>query len=619
MQGNLLDVEHHRSMHRAVSEWRPPALPHIRGKYRRIIMDLETDGLEWWNGNKPVGFGIRAPESGESWYLPVGHRVGPNLDPALVKRWAQQELRDVEILNINTKFDVLTSRAWDVDLAAQGCTFADVAHFAALLDDHRFQFNQELLVKDFLGDDVGKTHAVSGFALDPARFADYPAGLVAPRALDDVYQVERLYDAMWPRIQAEGLERVAALESAIIPVVCEMEWNGTPIDVPRLEWMVAQSQRRIERICRKIYELTGLRFTPTNTGDWHKLLNVRGVEHAARTPKGAISLEDAHLKTIADPVIAMARHARNLSSLRSKFLVNYLERVQATGILRYDLHQLRSQPDEFSGGAFGTVSGRFSSANVNIQQVMTPEAQKAKRLADFVVRSLFVPGDGVWLSADAKQIEYRLFAHYAKNPTILAAYDRDPDTDYHDVVRDLLSFRGPRRQLKILNFSQLYGAGKAKFASMLGVDQDEADTLREKYFAMMPEARQLLDATSKLAMPGHSDKCRYGCSARHRGYVKTLLGRRARFGPNDRHYSALNRIIQGTAADANKLVLADVYRERKTLGLTMRNTVHDELNGSLASPDMLPAVQELLDRPRLDVRVSILWDAGIGANWGEAK
>ena len=620
MQGNLLDSIHHEAMQRAVSEWAPPAPPVLRGKYRRVVVDLETTGLEWWKGDRPIGFAVHAPESGESWYLPFGHRGGGNLDESTVKRWAQTELRDLHIDNIHTKFDVLMSRAWDVDLEAQGCTFGDVAHYAALLDDHRQRFNQEILVKDFLGDDAGKVKAAFGFELDPKKFADYPAGLVAPRALDDVRQVERLRTVMMPRLAAEDLLRVAQLEQDVIPVVCEMEWNGAPIDVPALERMVAESAQHIEAICRQIHVITGLRFRPTNDGDWEKLLRLRAPGYDHYTATGKPSLEYVYLKEIADPVVQMGLHAKNLSSLRSKFLVNYLERAGSTGILRYELHQLRAQQDQYSANALGTVSGRFSSANVNIQQVMTTDAQKGKRMGRFLVRSLFKVPDGVWFCADAKQIEYRLFAHYAQNPQILAAYAADPDTDYHNIVRDLLSFRGTRRQLKILNFSQLYGAGLAKFASMLGLDEQDAGTLRSDYFAMMPEVRPLLSRTSQVAMPGHLEgKCRYGCRGPHRGYVRTLLGRRARFGPKDRHYSALNRIIQGTAADINKLALVAVHKERKRLGFTPYNSVHDELNGRLESPAQLPAMAEVLNTQYLPTRVPILWEAGVGPTWAEAK
>jgi DNA polymerase I-like protein with 3'-5' exonuclease and polymerase domains len=283
------------------------------------------------------------------------------------------------------------------------------------------------------------------------------------------------------------------------------------------------------------------------------------------------------------------------------------------------LHQLRAQEDPYSPGAKGTVSGRFSSADVNIQQVFTPDAQRAKRQGAFLVRSLFVPANGVWLSADAQAIEYRLAASYMKNPRVIAAYQQDPWTDYHNVVRDLLDFRGPRRSLKILNFSQLYGASLAKFIDMLGGDPEAAVALRERYFAMMPEAKPLLQRTSALASPGHTDYCRSHCARLHRGYVKTILGRRARFNPGDRFYSALNRIIQGSAADINKLVLVALYRERAQLGLTLRFSVHDEVNGDLQDPSRLNDVREVLNTQYLPTLVPILWQTGLGPTWAEAK
>jgi DNA polymerase I-like protein with 3'-5' exonuclease and polymerase domains len=105
--------------------------------------------------------------------------------------------------------------------------------------------------------------------------------------------------------------------------------------------------------------------------------------------------------------------------------------------------------------------------------------------------------------------------------------------------------------------------------------------------------------------------------------VRTYLGRRARFGPYDRHYSALNRIIQGTEGDVNKRVLIEIHKMRHELGLTPLFTVHDEVDTELAGSSAghaLAEVRELLNTQYYDFKVPILWELGIGLwrpNWAK--
>jgi DNA polymerase I-like protein with 3'-5' exonuclease and polymerase domains len=109
-------------------------------------------------------------------------------------------------------------------------------------------------------------------------------------------------------------------------------------------------------------------------------------------------------------------------------------------------------------------------------------------------------------------------------------------------------------------------------------------------------------------------------TAQTRRYVKTLLGRRARFGgKNHRVHSALNRVVQGTAADINKLMLVDVYNHREELGLKLRFTVHDELDADMHPDANVERIEEFFNIQRLELAVPILWDVGVGSSWGTAK
>jgi DNA polymerase-1 len=297
-----------------------------------------------------------------------------------------------------------------------------------------------------------------------------------------------------------------------------------------------------------------------------------------------------------------------LSDLRSKFITPYNEAVGADGLLRFEFHQLK-------GDQFGTVSGRFSSTKpagakrgANVQQVFSVENQKRMHGGAYILRELFIPDDGYLMAAsDAAQIEYRVFAHMTRSARLLKAYRDDPNVDFHEWTGALVRKHRPdfdRKRLKVFNFMLLFGGGAGKTAEMLGVSEQEGDALREVYGKAFPEARTLMD----LAMQ----------TARERGFVRTIMGRRARFPQANRLHAALNRAIQGSAADLNKMKLVALYQKRKELGIKMRMTVHDEVVADVPS-DAVPALDAAMNVQEFPLSVPITWSTKAGKNWAEAK
>lgn len=620
-------------------EWRPEAPPVLDG-IRDIELDCESDGLRWWAGSKPIGFSVRYGD--RSQYLPFGHRGGGNLDEAVVKRWAQRELRGKRITNINTRFDVHMLHAWGIDLEAQGNEVSDVAHYAALLDDHRLRFNLNDIATDYLG------RSKVGRDLDARRMADYHAGEVAPRAISDVELVGALKEKMWPMLTAQDLHRVRALEDRVIYVVCEMERNGTPIDVDLLDQWVTESEQRYHRLLWEIYGESGVKFTGTNE-TWKALFEKLGIPITEFTDKGNASFTDAVLKLIEHPIVQKARLAVRLASLRSKYLVNYAKKVdRKTGILRYALHQLRAQKNEWdSSEGAGTVTGRFSSTaltipgeeeeGVNIQQIMKVAKQRVlfgfdeeddtHDLEIYLIRQLHRPAHGYHLSADAKQIEYRIFAHYANNPTVIQAYRDNPNLHFHKFILELLRpyVKLTYRRQKDLNFAKVYGAGVAKMALMMGfITETQHQKLKREYPKGVPRTHPLLKETAEIdaiynrEIPEVKPLLKLASdTARTRGFVKTILGRRSRFPDKHRLHKAFNSIDQGGAADINKMKLVELHEAREETQLTLRYTVHDEVDGDIPDQEHADKVQAILDRQSIELRVPILWDVSIGANWKE--
>lgn len=581
-----------------------------------VILNAETSGLAWWDGDRPIGWSYLLPASGRKGYIPAGDKC---------RQWMRCELKGVHIDNINTKFDLHQSRADGVDLVeGTGNTFGDVAHRAALLDDNRMRFGLDQLSSDFLGWDVEK----DGLGKLPpgigseAEFKRLPPAAVAPYAVRNAEQVLALSRHFQPLIAEEDLGRVLALEEEVIPAVVEMEKNGTWLDMDLLARWREEVRGKVEDAMWTVYKQTGLRMSsPDSPKDLEKLFASLGIPVEARTPTGKPSFTDGVMRQIAHPTVALVRSAGHYADLLSKYLDKYAETVRADGWLRFNLHQLRAVRAEGSDDIMGTVSGRFSAAGdrmggYNPQQVVAVEKQKERGwCTDYVIRRLFVPKDGAWVSADAKQIEYRLFAHYANSEKILAAYAANPDADFHQMVGDMLRELNPdlnRKLSKNINFMKIYGGGQVKFASMvLNVPLDsvtaehlaKADVVRNQYDRMFPEVGPLLRKASR--------------TAEQRGYVKTYLGRRARL--RDRYHSALNRVIQGSAADINKRVLVETYKARKELGITLRLTVHDEINMDMGETSRLGRLDEVLNHQYYPTRVPILWDVAHGANWAEAK
>jgi DNA polymerase I-like protein with 3'-5' exonuclease and polymerase domains len=578
-----------------IPQWTPPELPSLDG-HTEVTIDTETDGLEWFRGARPVGMALRFANK-PARYIPWAHRGGQNLDEATVRRWMQRELRGKRIRNLNTRFDVHMLRAWGVDLAAMGCTFHDVAHSAALLDDHRRSFALDALALDYCGE--GKLSAGR-----PAEIAQLPASAVAAYAIRDVELVDLLYAAFEPRLAAEDLGRVSALEDAVIPVVCEMEKNGCPIDEEKLDRWVNRSAEILEDLLWDISREVGFSVNPDRNADLVRVFGQLGIVNPHRTAKGAVSFPADYMRTVEHPTVQKIFRAGKLIDLRAKYLLPY-SKMLVDGVLYGSYHQLRADEG-------GTVSGRFSATKPNLQQVMTP----GKQLRDygsfegetFIIKELFVPKQGVWLCADQEQVEFRIAAHYSKAARVLAAYAEDPTTDFHVVVRDIIRTRKPtfeRKPAKDCNFATIYGAGRGRRAAMMGLSTEEADAVQELYDAEFPEMKAIFRKAVH--------------AAESRGHVKTILGRRSRFPDKKFSHKALNCVIQGSAADGNKLTLVEVYKERERLGLTMRATVHDELDGDLHDPSSLAAVTEVLNRQLLDLDVPILWAAKTGKNWAEAK
>ncbi|HLZ10538.1 MAG TPA: DNA polymerase [Chloroflexota bacterium] len=572
---------------------------------------------------KLYGVSYRTPDGREG-YVPIRHPGGGNYDEAVVRRWLQTEFRNKTLIGAGIKHEDHVLRTFGVSLEEQGCQLYDVFHAATLLNERRWRTNLEVLSQEEFGEgkvDLGDT--------DSYPIHERPAADVAEYAIKDARLGLALKERYTPRLEAEGLISVLQLENDLVYSTVDMERNGSYLDVDLLQKWDDEVTVEFEARILEIHRRTGMAINP-NTDDMKRLMRYAGVEHTGfSTEKGNESFaEDAILPWLGEncqncpecgvnhDIISLALEARQLSSYRAKYTQGYLKKVHADGRIFYALHQMRAESE---GAMAGTVVGRYSSSalnkerddgGINIQQVAKTK-KMPKLLQRWPTRRLFIPPAGErWVSSDASQLQFRELAHYAKQlgmPRLAERYNEDPNVDFHNIV---MAWTGLNRDFtKNVNYAKLFGGGPGKVAFMCHKTEDEARRIIKKYDREFPEAAAVIQKAERMA--------------RTRGYVRTILGRRMRYDVHgsdrsERFYSALAKLLQGTEGDLIKLKIRRLYRERKRLGVTLRSTVHDEVNKTTPN-EAKETIASFMSEQEFPMEVPINWDTGIGGSWEDAK
>jgi len=555
---------------------------------RRISIDTETTGLDRHGADRPVGLSVASPKGDD--YYSWGHPSGNSHDLDAVRRWAKQELPGKEVSLVNPSLDLGMLKKSGIDLEALGVIPRGVQYKCALIDERRRKYDLGSMSKDYLN----KTK--KEILWHPQHIHRQAGSDIKNYAIQDARLTLDLDNHFEELLTKQDLQRVAKLEDDLIYCVLHMEDQGTFLDVPKLkrwdEEIAAEVVKRekglrglnpcSEKEMTAAFEKLGFHeFSATETG---KNCFDKNAVKAYR----AIGSWNRKLVSLCNDLMAL----RAVSGLRTRSTTAYLEAIRDGGILRYHMHQCRADDN-------GTVSGRFSASGVNIQQVSAEEKQDAATLR-WIIRELFLPKQGTaWLSGDASQIEFRLFAHYSQSEALIRAYLDDPNCDFHAVVAVMVNLI--RKLAKNVNFGMVYGMGQRKIANDLGLSPEKSDAFFTDYHARFPEAKTLMSRCMRVA--------------RERGFVRTLLGRRRRFPGGRQLHAALNAVLQGSAADLMKLKLVKLYREMKHLEFNLRFTVHDEVDGDLLNPYREKDIQALLNEQEIPLKVPIVWKVQTGINW----
>jgi len=632
--------------------WSPPQnFPNL-STARTIAVDVETRdddltklGPGVRRGGYVVGVAV-GTDDGFRGYFPVGHDEGPNLNKSAVFKWLARELarpgHDVVGANLLYDLDYLAQ----VGATAAGRWF-DVINAEALIDENRRgRYDLDSIATHHLGegkrtDEVAAECKRRGWRGDPRKHLwRLPASVVGPYAEGDVDLPLRVLPIQLKALARDGLETVYDLETRLMPLLLFMRRVGVRVDAPR--------RNRVEREMRhaldaKIQELSAEAGRPVNywaAASVAEACDERGLAYG-RTPKSdAPSFPKEWLEAHPDPLPRLVAGCRHLDKFLSTFLRGSIGNALVAGRVHASFNQLRS--DEY-----GTVTGRFSSSNPNLQFIPARDPVLGP-----LCRSMFIPDPGcLWGKADYSQIEFRFFAHYANGAgaeEFRARYREDPNVDYHQQCADMVGI--DRRPAKNTNFGLIYGMGVRKLAAQLGMSVGEAKTFLEAYHKKLPFARETMRAVSARADA--------------RGWVKTILGRRRRFetwepadwnlaqsfvATRDRGavaryvaeridkarlakeepprmgvrrakvYRAMNAVIQGSAADLMKKAMVDAWDCGLFEVLTPHITLHDELDCSVPRNEAGREAWDELKRvmeSAMSLRVPIVADCELLPNWG---
>lgn len=604
------------------------------------------------NGGKIIGIAVKSDNVHT--YLPIGHTEG-NLDPEKVRGWLSEQLtRDEQQPKIfaNSLYDVGWFRAEGIKMSGP---IHDIMFMAPLIDENRMNYSLDRLGKDYL--DIGKDEdalAEAGKALGikntkqdnvKAHLMRIHPDIVGIYAKQDVEVTMALWHHFLPIIQEQQLEEVYQLEMDLVPMLIDMRMRGVRVDVDAAE----RAQKFLvqeEADARKyIADITGIKIGSwDNAAELSKVFDKLEIPYSRTEKSNAPSITQQWLKSLDHPVAEHILSGRKASNIRGTFIENSILMLQEGGRIYPNFNPLRKDDDQASGvigkemksGTKGTVSGRFSSSDPNFQQIPSPEKDPKY---GYMVRSLILPEHGeLWHGLDYSAQEPRGIVHFAeltrcRGADIIAdRYREDPNTDFHMENARLIMKAKPdfaesvekaRKPVKIIGLGLAYGMGGGKLAVQLGMDFTMASFRKGdrvfEYQKAGPEAQEVLYAFDRAAPYIKQLALRCQKAVKEKGFIRTPTGRRFRFPRDDTGQymflqKALNRLIQGTAADMTKTSLRALYRE----GILPHGTVHDENCFSSSDPATIRRAKEIMESC-FPMNVPARVDVGTGRNWGDAS
>ena len=609
--------------------WSCPSEYKDLSQYDEIAIDLETRdeginnklGAGWATGNGYViGFAVAV----EGWqgYYPFKHFGGGNMiEPQVI-----QYMKDVcklpsrKIFH-NGQYDIGWLEQMGIKVEGE---VVDTMVTAAVIDENRWSYSLNALAKDYLGElksEQDLKEAAKDHGIDPkGEMWKLPAEHVGFYAEQDARLTYLLWQRFKPEITNQNLQTVWELETKLLPILIKMRQKGIKVDVEKAHRLKKEFQAQEKEFLIKIKELCGKEVDIWAARQIGEAYDKLGIDYPRTDKTHEPSFTQNWLANSKHEISKFIAQAREINKFHGTFLDSILK-YEHNGRIHGEINQLRSD----SGG---TVSGRLSMANPNLQQL--PARNK-----DFgpKIRGLFLPETGCkWGSFDYSQQEPRMVVHYAASigegyegsNELVEAYTNS-ETDFHQTVADLAGIE--RKQAKTIGLGLMYGMGKNKLANSLGLSTEEASALIAKYNRKVPFVKLLSDRCMKKA----SDE----------GVIRTKKGRKCRFDmwePRDFGihtaetfenasskygrsnikraftYKALNRLIQGSAADQTKQAVIACYEA----GYLPKVQIHDELCFDVENEKDVKTIKEAMENC-MEFKVPSKVDVALGDDFGQAS
>ena len=605
------------------TEWvKPEKFPDLTNR-QEVAIDLETSDPDLKSrgsgsviGNGKV-VGIAVATEDYKGYFPFDHEGGGNLEKSKVIQWLKDLCKSSSLkIFHNAMYDVCWIRAMGIEIKGD---IVDTMTAASLINENRMRYDLNSLGREYIGYGKNEAALIAGakeWGIDPkAEMWRLPAMYVGEYAERDAEVTYQLWKKLKRELSNQDLESIFELESDLFPCLVDMKFKGVRVDVESAhklkQKLLAQEIALLQEI-KKETQIDAQIWAARSIAKVFEKLNLP-FDRTEKTQ--APSFTKNFLSSHNHPLVKKIAKAREINKAHTTFIDTIIKH-EHKGRIHADINQIRSDQG-------GTVTGRFSYSNPNLQQIPA----RNKDLGP-MIRSLFIPEDGcVWGCFDYNQQEPRLVVHYASLQqlpsafTVVDAY-KEGNADFHGIVADMAQI--PRTQAKVINLGLFYGMGKAKLQAELGVSKEKAEDLFTTYHSKVPFVKQLMNAVSQRAQ--------------QRGQIRTLLGRLCRFhlwepnyfgihkalpheqailehGPGIKRaftYKSLNKLIQGSAADMTKKCMLELYKE----GIIPHIQIHDELDISVESDKQAKHIVEVMESA-VELAIPNKVDYEAGNNWGE--
>ncbi|RUL88118.1 DNA polymerase I [Tautonia sociabilis] len=571
----------------------------------RFSFDTETTGLDPLRAEL-VGMSF-CWKPGEAFYLPVRGPAGSKtLDPAETIAALRPILSDParEIVGQNIKYDLLVLGRLGVELSE---SITDTMVLSYLLESGERNHNLDELARRLLDHTMIPISSLIGKGKGQTTIDTVAVDRVAAYAGEDADAAWRLDAILTPKVREQGLWPLYAdLERPLIAVLARMEAAGVAVDVALLNRLSAEFAERLSGIKTEIYELAGREFNISSAPQLRQVLfDELKLKPIKKTPGGEPSTDAEVLEALSNehPLPRLIVQHRQLEKLKGTYLDALPALVHPDGRIHASFNQVVA------------ATGRLSSSDPNLQNipVRTEDGRQ--------IRQAFVPGEPGWvlLTADYSQIELRILAHYSKDPELVRAFEED--RDIHRVVASRIFgvpeeevTRDQRRMAKTVNFGVIYGLSAFGLAGRLGISQADAAAFIDAYFRQYEGVDRFITQTLEAAKAA--------------GRVETILGRRRAISGiknttgrsrNLAERTAVNTVIQGSAADLIKRAMLEVDRRLRAEGMRSRMLlqIHDELVFEAPATELAP-LAELVRKAMtsaLELDVPLQVDLASGPNW----